>query len=130
MRYEAKPQQKITSFNDLKAWQEAHALVLLIYKYTELFPEKEKFGLTNQLRRAAISVSSNIAEGFGRQTFKEKVQFYYHSNGSLLEIKSQLFAAKDLHYITVPCFEEAIHQADKAQSVLRGLIKSAASKIA
>jgi four helix bundle protein len=88
---EQKTKQKITSFNDLKAWQESHVLVVMIYKITDTFPDREKFGLTNQLRRAVISVTSNIAEGFGRQTNKEKVQFYYHANGSLLEIKSQLF---------------------------------------
>lgn len=129
MKYDAKTQPKITSFNDLKAWQEAHELVLLIYKSTETFPDKEKFGLTNQLRRASISVSSNIAEGFGRQTFKEKVQFYYHANGSLLEIKSQLFAARDLKYMSVITFEKVMDQANKSQAVLRGLIKSAASRI-
>jgi four helix bundle protein len=129
MTYEANSQQKIVSFNDLKAWQEAHVLVLLIYKNTEMFPDKEKFGLTNQMRRASISVTSNIAEGFGRQTFKEKVQFYYHSNGSLLEIKSQLFATRDLTFITPAIFNVIIKQADVAQSLLRGLIRSAHSKI-
>src|ERR1035437_1229381 len=99
-------QKKIKCFNDLKAWQEAHALVLMVYKCTESFPDKEKFGLTNQLRRAVISVTSNIAEGFGRQTSKEKIQFYYHSNGSLLEIKSQLFAGRDLKYLTDINFEK------------------------
>src|ERR1035437_4810950 len=98
--------QKIKSFHDLKAWQEANVLVLMVYKCTEAFPDKEKFGLTNQLRRAVISVTSNIAEGFGRQTAKEKIQFYYPSNGSLLEIKSQLFAGRDLKYLTDINFEK------------------------
>src|ERR1035437_8145898 len=102
--------QKIKSFSDLKAWQEAHALVLMVYKYTESFPDKEKFGLTNQLRRAVISVTSNIAEGFGRQTAREKIQFYYHSNGSLMEIKSQLFAARDLKYLSEQSFDKLIFQ--------------------
>ncbi len=126
MMYE--PKSKIHSFNDLKAWQEAHALVLLIYKATDSFPDKEKFGLTNQLRRAIISVTSNIAEGFGRQSSKEKIQFYYHSNGSLLEIKSQLFAARDLKYLSVNDFEQLMAQADVSQALLRGLMKSATSK--
>ena len=120
--------QKIKSFNDLKAWQEAHALVLMVYKFTETFPDKEKFGLTNQLRRAVISVTSNIAEGFGRQTAKEKIQFYYHSNGSILEIKSQLFAARDLKYLPSSDFQKLMIQADRAQSVLMGLIKTAPSR--
>lgn len=121
--------QKINSFNDLVAWKEAHTLVLLIYKHTESFPDKEKFGITNQLRRAVISVTSNIAEGFGRRTFREKTQFYYHANGSLLEIKSQLFASRDLKFISVDNFNLLSTQADKAQSILRGLIKSSSSKI-
>jgi four helix bundle protein len=119
---------KIISFYDLKAWQEAHALVLLLYKSTENFPDKEKFGLTNQLRRAVISVTSNIAEGFGRQTAKEKIQFYYHSNGSLLEIKSQLFAARDLGYMSSDDFKKLTIQVDKSQSLLSGLIKSASDR--
>jgi four helix bundle protein len=119
---------KIVSFYDLAAWQEAHALVLLLYTSTEKFPTKEQFGLTNQLRRAVISVSSNIAEGFGRQTAKEKVQFYSHANGSLLEIKSQLFAARDLGYISSAEFLMINSQADKSQALLWGLIKSASNR--
>ena len=57
--------QKIKSFTDLDAWKEAHKLVLLIYRHTKSFPEEEKFGLTNQIRRATVSITSNIAEGFG-----------------------------------------------------------------
>ena len=123
MKYEEKT-RKIRSFNDLVAWQEAHILVVLIYQCTREFPNDERFSLTNQLRRAVISVTSNIAEGFGRQSPKEKVQFYYLANGSLLEVKSQLFAAKDLQYITQGVFNDTMEQADRAQSILRGLIRS------
>lgn len=69
-------QKKIKSFTDLRAWREGHKLVLMIYKETENFPSKEIFSLTNQMRRAAISITSNIAEGFSRNTAKEKYQFY------------------------------------------------------
>src|SRR4051812_30161258 len=127
MTYEDSQPQKITSFTDLKAWQEAHQLLLLVYKHTEKFPSREIFGLSNQLRRAAVSVTSNIAEGFGRQTAKEKVQFFYHSNGSVLEIKSQIMAAKDLKYLPIEDFEVVMQQANKSQSLLRGLIRFAAS---
>ncbi|MBI4599730.1 four helix bundle protein [Candidatus Uhrbacteria bacterium] len=74
------------SFTDLKAWQEGHTLVLKIYKITQSFPKEEQFGLTNQLRRAAVSLTSNIAEGFGRGSYKEKAQFYSIALGSLTEV--------------------------------------------
>ena len=77
-------------------WREAHKLVLLIYKTTKGFPKKELFGLTSQLRRAAVSITSNIAEGFSRQGYKEKLQFYYMALGSLTESQNQLLIAKQL----------------------------------
>ena len=81
---------KIKSFTDLQVWQEGHKLVLLIYKVTKKFPKEELFGLTNQIKRAGVSITSNIAEGFSRQSYKEKLQFYYMSLGSLTEIQNQL----------------------------------------
>ena len=74
---------KIRDFTDLEAWRKAHELALLIYKATEKFPKSEAFGLISQMQRAAVSITSNIAEGFGRQTLKEKIQFYYQAQGSL-----------------------------------------------
>lgn len=68
--------EKIKSFTQLIVWQESHQLVLLIYEITKLFPKDELFGLISQMRRSAVSITSNIAEGFSRQSFKEKVQFY------------------------------------------------------
>ena len=76
--------QKIKSFTDLKTWQEGHQIVILVYKITKEFPKEEIFGLVSQMRRAVVSITSNIAEGFGRQTYKEKVQFYYIAQGSLI----------------------------------------------
>ncbi len=65
--------QKIHNFTDLNVWKESHKLMLLAYKLTAIFPENEKFGLTNQMRKAAVSVESNIAEGFARNSSKDKV---------------------------------------------------------
>jgi len=79
---------KIESFTDLIVWQEGHSLVIKIYCVTKNFPKEEIFSLINQMKRAAISITSNIAEGFGRQTLKEKIQFYYMSQGSLTESKN------------------------------------------
>ncbi|MDE2038369.1 MAG: four helix bundle protein [Patescibacteria group bacterium] len=118
---------KIVSFFDLKAWQEGHKLVLCVYGLIKSFPPEERFSLSDQLRRSAISVTSNIAEGFGRRTGKEKLHFYYQSNGSLLELKSQLMIARDLRYISSETFKGAMDIADHAHALLRGLMKSAFS---
>ena len=91
---------KIKSFTDLKVWQKGHQLVLEIYQTTKSFPSEETFGLVIQLRRAAVSFVSNIAEGFSRSSFKEKSQFYSIALGSLTEMQSQILIAKDLGYIT------------------------------
>ena len=72
---------KIKSFTDLNAWKEGHKLVLIIYRVTEKFPRKEIFGLISQMKRCAISITSNIAEGFSRNTNKDKYQFYCMSQG-------------------------------------------------
>ena len=90
--------KKIESFTDLVVWQESHKLVVSLYKATETFPQTEIFGLTNQMRRCVISITSNIAEGFGRQSYKERVQFYSIAKGSNLELQNQLLAARDIGF--------------------------------
>jgi four helix bundle protein len=114
--------EKIKQFTDLYAWQESHKLVLLIYRSTKSFPKEEMFGLTNQMRRAAISITSNIAEGFGRQSYKERVQFYYLAQGSLTELKNQIIAARDIGYLDKKEYENIFHQAGIAHQLLQGLI--------
>ncbi len=118
---------KIKDFKDLNSWQEAHKLVIMIYQITKIFPREEMFGLVNQMRRSAISVTSNTAEGFGRQGYKEKIQFYYLAQGSLIELKSQILAAKDIGYIKSGDYEELMGQADSAHKLLQGLIKKSKS---
>jgi four helix bundle protein len=86
---------KIKSFTDLNAWKQGHALVLLIYGMTKQFPKEEMFGLTNQIRRAVVSITSNISEGFSRNSSKEKAQFYFTALGSLTEVQNQLLIARD-----------------------------------
>jgi four helix bundle protein len=114
---------KIDSFFKLKAWQEGHKLALMIYDATDSFPEKERFILVSQLCRAAISVTSNIAEGFGRVTKKDKEHFYTIANGSLYEIKSQLLIARDRHYMDEATFLVVAEQANIAHKILHGLLK-------
>lgn len=101
---------KIRDFTDLNSWKNAHSLVLQVYTLTRKFPDSERFGLTSQIQRASISITSNIAEGFGRQTYREKVQFYFQTHGSLTEVKNQLILAKDLKYINQTDFDKIIEQ--------------------
>lgn len=83
----------------LDLWNKAIELVVLIYELTKTFPNEERFGLTNQMRRAAISIPSNIAEGGGRQSDKENTHFLYIALGSLAELETQIIIAKKLEYI-------------------------------
>lgn len=87
-------------FKNLLVWRQAHQFTLDVYQITRSFPEDERFGLTSQLRRAVISIESNIAEGNARNTIKDFIQFLYIARGSLAETESQLLIAKDLGYIS------------------------------
>ncbi len=112
----------IRQFTDLTTWKDGHKLVLLIYKATRTFPREEIFGLISQMRRAALSITSNIAEGFGRNGYKEKIQFYYMAQGSLTELKNQIIAAHDLSFLNDNDFTLIANQADIAHKLLQGLI--------
>lgn len=120
--------EKIRHFSQLNTWKEAHKLVLMIYKATNRFPAKEQFGLTNQLQRAAVSITSNIAEGFGRNTAKDKEHFYIMAKTSLAELQSQCFIAKDLEYIDQILFNELIGQSIVVDKLISGLAKSAVGR--
>ncbi len=89
----------VRGYKKLHVWQEAHALVLMVYKETKRFPREELFGLTSQLRRSVVSVAANIIEGQARSSRKEFLQFLYVANGSLVETEYYIELAKDLHYI-------------------------------
>ena len=121
--------QKIKSFTDLNAWKEGHKLVVIIYKITKDFPQSEQFGLTNQLRRAAVSITSNIAEGFSRQSYKEKLQFYSMALGSLTEVQNQLLISKDVNFIPKEEFDENSELTIVVSKLLNGLIKGTKSII-
>lgn len=114
----------IKNFTDLNAWRESHQLVLLVYKLTRSSPKEELFGLTNQLRRATVSISSNIAEGFSRQHYSKKVQFYSMALGSNTEVQNQLLIAKDIKYINYSNYQELLHLSGIVNKLLNGLIKS------
>ena len=115
---------KITKFTDLITWQKGHQLVLNIYQATEKFPAGEKFGLTSQIQRCAVSITSNIAEGFSKQSKKEKVQFYFTAKGSLTELQNQLLIAKDVKYIRLSEFSALAQQTVEVHKLINGLIKT------
>ena len=92
-------------FTKLQVWQKAHTFTVNLYKITGSFPSEEKYGLTNQVRRAAISIESNIAEGCGRSSNKEFSRFLDIAQGSAFEVRCQLFVARDLHYLSLDKFQ-------------------------
>ena len=87
------------SFENILAWQKAHAFTLLVYKLTRSFPEEERFGLTSQFRRAAISIEANIAEGYKKLGKADKLRFLNISQGSLEECRTYILLSRDLEYI-------------------------------
>ena len=120
--------QKIKSFTNLNAWKEGHKLVLMIYKITKTFPKEEIFRLVSQLCRAVVSITSNIAEGFSRNSAKEKIQFYAIALGSLTEIQNQLLIAKDLGYINKEAFLNIANQTISVNKLIHGLMKTASDQ--
>lgn len=115
--------EKIEKFQDLNVWQEGHKLIIEIYKASRLFPREEAFGLTSQIRRAVVSVTSNIAEGFGRQSYKDKHNFYQMAFGSIIEVRNQLLIARDVGYIKSLDFDNLDDQAVRTEKLCRGLIR-------
>ncbi len=117
------------SFQDLKAWQEAHKLVLEVYKITKSFPQEEKYRLVDQLCRSSSSVAANLVEGRSRHTLKEYLQFVYQAKGSLEETKYHLLLARDLEYIHDIQYNELIDQSELATKLINGLISYLKTKI-
>ncbi len=111
------------NYKNLDVWKEARKLVSLVYLLTKEFPEDEKFGLTSQIKRASISVPSNIAEGMGRNSNKETRQFFFIAKGSLYEIETQLYLAIDLGFITEKTAEQTFTQLTSVRKLIIGFIK-------
>lgn len=110
---------------DLVVWQRAHLFVLEVYKYSSDFPKQETYGLTSQLRRAAVSVPANVAEGFKRKGNAEKIRFYNIAQASLEETRYFLILSKDLNYGSNDAIQ---HLAEEISKLLSGLIKSISEK--
>jgi four helix bundle protein len=118
----------VKSHRDLIAWRKAISLVVEIYDVTVRFPKHELYGLTSQLRRAAVSVASNVAEGHGRTTSGEFVQFLGQARGSLCEIETQIIIARELVYIDGQQESRLIARVDELGRILNGLIGSIKSR--
>jgi four helix bundle protein len=113
---------EINSYRDLDVWKQSRQLVKSVYQLSRSFPKEEQFGLTNQLRRAAISVPSNIAEGSGRNHSKDSIQFFFIARGSLYEIETQLIISFDLEYISDSHLKEVLEQVTRCKKLINGFI--------
>ena len=115
---------KIKTFNEIKAWQKSHELVLYIYKISNEYPNSEIYGLTSQTRRAASSVPANIVEGYKRQNLKDSIRFYNNAEASLEELKYHLLLAKDLKYISKERYKFIKEKTEETSKTLYGWINS------
>jgi four helix bundle protein len=111
------------AYTDLDVWQRSRKLANMVYTITKKFPKDELFGLTNQMRRAAVSVPSNIAEGCGRQHVNEAVQFFYIARGSLYELETQIYISFDQQYLTEAELENTLNEIIACKQMLQGFIK-------
>jgi four helix bundle protein len=114
----------VRSYREVVVWQKAVALVTDVYSITKGFPRDEIYGLTSQLRRSAVSIPSNIAEGQGRATKGEFIQFLCHARGSLFELETQIVIAKELGYITLETEKRMTAEATEVARILNGLLTS------
>ena len=112
------------SYRDLRVWQQAMELVVTIYAETQVFPTEERYGLTSQMRRAAVSIPSNIAEGKGRSTDRDRALFFCHARGSLLELETQIQIAERLSYTTPERAMPLAKQCAEVGRMLNSLIQS------
>jgi len=112
------------SYRDLRAWQTSMRLVVRIYTVTQDFPKSELYGLVNQMRRAAVSVPSNIAEGKGRLTDRDRAHFYSQARGSLLELETQILISEQLKYISIVQTSILIQLSAEVGRMLNALIES------
>jgi four helix bundle protein len=120
--------EKLKSYKELKVWQRSYQLCLEIYKITKGFPDEEKYGLTSQLRRAAVSVPSNVSEGYGRKTTPEYIQFLYIAYGSVCEIETQILLSGDLGYISNGRLEMLKEGIREVERMLKASIRSLENK--
>ena len=113
----------VKTHKDLDVWKRSMGFITLLYKLTTNFPKDEIYGLTNQMRRAAVSIPSNIAEGAARKSNKEYIQFLYIALGSAAELETQLIVSKNLNFIDDKSFDLLVKERDEIAQMLFGLIR-------
>jgi four helix bundle protein len=118
----------LKNYKELNVWQKSYKLCLDVYRITASFPKEEKFGLTSQVRRSAVSVPSNIAEGYGRKTTADYVRYLYIAYGSNCELETQMMLSRDLDYIGNAAIKEYIDEINEVERMLKALIKSLEDK--
>lgn len=114
---------KIIKFEDMQVWKDSQDLAVLIYKVTKDFPKEEMYGLTSQIRRAASSVSANIAEGFGRSTYRDRSNFYHIARGSLNETKNFILLAERLEIMRQDDVVQTIRLVDAVNRQINAILK-------
>ena len=119
-----------SSFRDLRVWRESMRLTAEIYRYSANFPREETYGLASQMRRAAVSIPSNIAEGKGHRSNREFLQFLFHARGSLLELQTQVMIAEELQYSSKEKSQHLLALAEGVGRALSGLINALREKSA
>ncbi len=118
----------IKTYRDLIVWQKSIAMVTDFYRVTRDFPQEELYGLTSQIRRSAVSIPSNIAEGYGRNSQKDYIRFLQIANGSLFELQTQLEIASHLGFVSNPDFEELTEKTREIERMLGSLIRKVEQK--
>jgi four helix bundle protein len=118
----------LKNYKELKVWQKSYQLCLEVYRITAGFPKDEKFGLTSQIRRAVVSVPSNIAEGYGRKTTADYIKFLYIAYGSNCELETQVMLSGDLNYINRDIVKVTVDEINEVERMLKALIKSLENK--
>jgi len=118
------PQHIMFNFEKLETWHEAIAFADLVYQFTRKFPDEERFGLTNQMRRAAVSISSNIAEGSSRSSRADYARFVEIATGSLFEVVSQATIGRNQGFLTEAEYQQLYQAAEKQSRMLSGLRRS------
>src|ERR1700740_3290596 len=129
MRFRLYPEWMSKHYKDLIAWQKAMDLVSMLYDATEDFPKRETYSLTDQMRRAAVSVPSNIAEGQAHYSNREFLHFLRHSRGSLAELETQVIIVQRRNYLSEDQAADLLKRADEVSRILSGLINSLKEKL-